>query len=698
MITTSLSLVETVPLESSFSYQLRALAGAASVSPLGSTSQVMSGPRAPGSPTTTPASGGFQVQWIDQSGIETGYRVERQAGSGAFERLADLPPGTTVFGDPSLLPGGPYRYRVTALSPVTTSSYAAQAPDANIAFAGAPTISSVSRDLLLATGGEDVVVTGTNFGVGVVVKIGGVTMVGSATSTTSLVLSTEAHAGSVSTPLDLEVASAAGVGVLGSVLTFVEDYVREDFGALPWDSRLEDPTGAFTVSGGKLRRKPAVPNPTVPSFFRTKRSDYLLRELVNGVTITLPATACKVYVGVGEGSPDASVGNAPGRSLAWEIGWNGTSGTLFHLVSEDGGRIHRSVLGSVGAATLRLRLTATQSTIALRHDFNYSGTFSQDGAGFYLRSQALPKLQHDKTHFFLGTDSADVSFDDLRIEDRLRVSPTLTRVEPTHGSQAGGETLTLRGLGFGAPGSPISVFFDGVPAAATSVVDPTTLTCTAPAHGAGSVPVRVANASGDQTWAGYYTYFGPSFFAGFDSLDYDANLVLSKSEWTLSSGGLRFVAASSTKFARTQFDDYGQRVSSCDIGFGFAGGTGTTYGYFGLGAATASPGDPPNAVYLKVNLASPYDLQIVSDVGGAQTTQALGFIGPGNHRVRFERAAGGGLTFSLDRDSVGGAFVADFTGSVPSPPPFIAVGPTYGFFAARGNGGPYLDNFKVDAP
>lgn len=69
-------------------------------------------------------------------------------------------------------------------------------------------------------------------------------------------------------------------------------------------------------------------------------------------------------------------------------------------------------------------------------------------------------------------------------------APSVTRVTPSFGPDAGGTLVTLLGSGF-LSGATVSV--GGVPATSVTVVDPTTITATTGPHVAGTVDVTVTN-------------------------------------------------------------------------------------------------------------------------------------------------------------------------------------------------------------
>ena len=84
--------------------------------------------------------------------------------------------------------------------------------------------------------------------------------------------------------------------------------------------------------------------------------------------------------------------------------------------------------------------------------------------------------------------------------------PTVTALNPTSGSTAGGTSVTITGTNLtGAT----AVSFGGTAATGVSVVNATTVTCTSPAHAAGLVDVTVTTPGGTSATTGTgndYTY------------------------------------------------------------------------------------------------------------------------------------------------------------------------------------------------
>ncbi len=82
-------------------------------------------------------------------------------------------------------------------------------------------------------------------------------------------------------------------------------------------------------------------------------------------------------------------------------------------------------------------------------------------------------------------------------------APTVSGVSPSSGPVTGGSTLTITGTNFtGATGVTIG----GTAATSVTVVSSTSITCTAPAHSAGSVSVLVTTPGGTNAANTLYTY------------------------------------------------------------------------------------------------------------------------------------------------------------------------------------------------
>lgn len=74
-------------------------------------------PREPKDPAASPLSAAIRVSWTDDSGVETGYRIERRAAGGSlWEPLAGVTAGSTFYDDAAVVLATAYEYRVIALN------------------------------------------------------------------------------------------------------------------------------------------------------------------------------------------------------------------------------------------------------------------------------------------------------------------------------------------------------------------------------------------------------------------------------------------------------------------------------------------------------------------------------------------------------------------------------------------------------
>jgi hypothetical protein len=96
-------------------------------------------PAAPGNlvPTVTPP-GQIQLNWIDNSANETGFRIERKDNAGQFSFLASVGPGVNTFNNTVLSLDTAFIYRVCAFNTAGNSSYSneSMASDRWTGFAG----------------------------------------------------------------------------------------------------------------------------------------------------------------------------------------------------------------------------------------------------------------------------------------------------------------------------------------------------------------------------------------------------------------------------------------------------------------------------------------------------------------------------------------------------------------------------------
>jgi hypothetical protein len=114
--------------------------------------------------------------------------------------------------------------------------------------------------------------------------------------------------------------------------------------------------------------------------------------------------------------------------------------------------------------------------------------------------------------FALKVQNRDTSNDLTASVDHIRITvsyslptPTITGLDPTSGTKAGGTTVTITGSNFVSGATTVTI--GGNSATGVSVTNATTLTAVTPANAnTGAVDVVVATSAGSATLAGGYTY------------------------------------------------------------------------------------------------------------------------------------------------------------------------------------------------
>ena len=254
--------------------------------------------------------------------------------------------------------------------------------------------------------------------------------------------------------------------------------------------------------------------------------------------------------------------------------------------------------------------------------------------------------------------------------------------------------MTLTGLGLLTPGTPTALLVGGVAASNVVVVDDNTLTFDTPAGAGGFATVHLTNANGSAAHTAAYSFQGPFFEANFNNLELDPNLSYS-SNMEPRSGGLRTRSPSSVILGTTLQADYASRTFVFEGDVSWGSPALATKAYFGIGRGTGSPGEPTNAVYLRMSITSPRDVDLIVD-GDAGTVLKIGtFPAGGRHRFRLERDAAGLLTFSVDYN-VSGTFSADLTRQIAGPG-FLWSGESKLFFGSTGDI-VFFDTLNVRAP
>lgn len=149
----------------------------------------------------------------------------------------------------------------------------------------------------------------------------------------------------------------------------------------------------------------------------------------------------------------------------------------------------------------------------------------------------------------------------------------VSSVSLSSGSAAGGEAVTITGLGFVAPAT---VEFGVTPATSVVVVGDTTITCVTPAHSAGAVDVRVTTDCDSKVKLNGYTFNAapctPDFTPNSNFEDFFASLA----NWTTNNAGNAGTVVASADPSHASAYLLSTNATSVGITYLFDGGVGVS--------------------------------------------------------------------------------------------------------------------------
>ena len=399
----------------------------------------------------------------------------------------NLVAGTTVrFGGVAATSVSPLGTTLTCVTPalaagtvdvLVTAPGGSATKTAAYSYLNPPTIASLSQISGLASGGQSITVTGTNFVPGMSVSFGGTNgAVTSVPDSAHAVVTTPAHAAGT---VNVVVTTPGGSATLTSAYTFV---------GLPTIGSVTPNAGPLagnwpvTISGTGFAAGATVT-------FGTNSATSV--TFVNATTITARAPA-------GAGIVNVTVTNPFSQAGSLINGFTYRPAPTVTSVSPGSGRANSATFVSVsgtgfvpGAAVAFGGGAATN--VAFQSSTSLTAYTPALGAGSVAITVTNPEGQ-------AGTLASGYTY--------LPV-PTLSSVSPTSGSPVGGFSVTAYGAGFVAGAA---VALSGV-SASNVHVDPSGgwLSFTAPVHGPGNVSVVVTNPNGMQTIpGGGFTYVGPT--------------------------------------------------------------------------------------------------------------------------------------------------------------------------------------------
>ena len=329
-----------------------------------------------------------------------------------------------------------------------------------------PTVSSVTPNSGLTTGGTAITVSGTNFAAGTTVSVGS----GAATSVivvNSMTITATTPAG-VAGSVNVTVTNANGQsGMLANAFTY----------NLPAPSVASvTPATGSTIGGTAITISGA--NFVAGATVSLGSSAATAITFVNSTTITATTPAGAA------GSVSVTVTNPDGQSgtLANAFTFSATAPTVSNLSPGSGlttGGTAVTITGTNFAAGATLSMGGTPATgVTFLNSTTITATTPAHAAG------AVSVLVTN-TDGQSGTLSGGFTY--------ILPAPTVASVTPASGSTIGGTAITISGANFVA-GATVSLGSSA--ATAVAVVNGTTITATTPAGAAGTVAVTVTNPDG----------------------------------------------------------------------------------------------------------------------------------------------------------------------------------------------------------
>jgi len=358
---------------------------------------------------------------------------------------------------------------VTAFMTVTVTngySYANTTP---------PTVAGVSPGTGPVAGGTAVTITGTNFIGATGVTFGGVAAATfSVVSASTITATTPAHAaGAVS----VVVTTPSGNNSANTLFTYLPA-APTVAGVTPGSGSTVGGTGV-TITGTGFSGATSVTFGGATATFAVVSS--------TTITATTPAHA--------PGAVSVVVTNAGGSNAA---------NTLFTYIAPP-------TLGNVSPASgpttggTSVTLTGTSFTGATSVSFDGLAAtnmviLSATQITCTTPAHAVGPVSVIVTNQ-VGSNAANTAF------SYTVPAPTVSGVNPASGPITGGTSVSVTGTNFV---NVIAVSFGGVNASSVNVSSSTALTCTAPAHAAGTVSVEVTTATGASAANSLFTYFVPA--------------------------------------------------------------------------------------------------------------------------------------------------------------------------------------------
>lgn len=616
------------------------------------------------------------LAWSDQSSSETGFRVERRAGAGAFASLGTVGAGVVAFTD-TAAPHGPVDYRVVA---VNASGDSAPSGLATVTLPStAPVLTGLSRRYALEAGGVPVTLTGRYFldpGAGAVsVRFGrqlaASVVVVNETTLTCTVPASDLTAGPF---VDVTVQDALGSDTLPLAFTYGTSLLEEDFSGATLPAWLEDPSGVHVIQNGVLRETASGDGNR--RYVRTTSADLLTRDFVFEVTLNVAADSgvAIMFPGIGSGEPDGSFSNEPRESVNYRchppniisgqnpVGAHSVGSFVFTDYRVDG------YVPNFGTRRVRITKVGRRATFAIDVAWAAGQPFSADLLTvFEDLSASAPFLTNANTRGFFGGATPACSYDDVLLATLRTQAVRVDTATATDPALAGGTAAALTGTGFTGGGTPQVWFGDasGTPASGVTVADDANLSCTTPAGArSGRTNTIVANALGTGVGLATWRYQRHEFEALFEGTNLDPDL---EGRFPVY-GGAAHPNSRFREYARTAYADFQQRDFVFEVEVTT---TGSDVLYVGLGsgeADAANSNEPTQGVYFRWNTpgiaGGRVDVTVTGAGGSGGMTNVGSIPAAGRHLARLTKR-GARLDLQIDAQWPGSGFTPDITYTIP---------------------------------
>jgi hypothetical protein len=420
--------------------------------------------------------GSVRLSWDANSEPDlAGYVLVWGTTSGLYTQSLTVAP-TVATQEVTNLGGGTYYFAVRAFN--TAGQHSAYSNELVVVVASTvstPAITTVAPVVGPASGGTSVVLSGSGFLAGAVVRFGGVTGTVLQQTATSLTVRTPAVA-----------AGTTAISVTNS------------------DGGTVTRVSAFTFQA-------SLPLPTLTSFAPA------VGPVTGGTDVTITGTNFQNGVVVRFGAVAATVSSVTTTRLVARAPAQAAGVVSLTVLNPDGNGVQLPQAFTYrAAAPVVTSVTPASGSSVGGTEVTVNGANFQTGVSVSVNSLAATVVSVTASRVVVRmpahaptTVGLTVTNPDSQLAwapgvfTYVSVPPTITAISPSRGGPEGGNTVAISGTGFAAGAS---VAFDGE-AAVITALSPTSITVVAPAHASGAVSVLVRNTDAQSATAvNGYTY------------------------------------------------------------------------------------------------------------------------------------------------------------------------------------------------